>query len=63
MRELSVKEVRQASGAFSCTFVNNPINWATVGAMALGGAIRGCSWPGAIVGGGLAYVEQKWICR
>lgn len=43
--------------------MNNPTNWATVGAMALGGAIRGGGWPGATVGGGLAYVEQKWICR
>jgi hypothetical protein len=40
IRVLNAREIEKCSGAFSCTFVNNPTNWATVG---FGGGWRRCT--------------------
>ena len=63
MRVFNAQEVKKCSGAFSCTFVNNPINWADIAGGAVLGAIRGGSWPGAVAGAGMGYLVQKWDCR
>jgi hypothetical protein len=62
MRVLTVNEVEQVGGAFSCEFNPNPINWTPVATGAAIGAMRGF-WPGAVLGGGIAYLNESWICR
>ena len=62
MRVLTVNEVEQVGGAFSCEFNPNPINWTPIISSAAMGAISG-NWPGVILGGGSAYLNDRWICR
>ena len=51
MRVLTVNEVEQVGGAFSCELNPNPINWTPIISAAAMGAI-GRSWPGVILNGG-----------
>jgi hypothetical protein len=61
MRVLTVNEVEQVSGAFSCVLNPNPINWTPIISSAAMGAIGG-SWPGLVLSGGGAYLNDRWIC-